>query len=123
MIKICIHCNELANNGTMTLCNKHTDELRALTRQKEIINHQIAVLNHKFYYIEDGDLGIEYKDSGAWRSYDISGAHGDDVVSFLENITISEIDQDGGELNTYGFFDAPREVQKVIDDYLKRKGY
>lgn len=70
------------------------------------------------YQIE-GDLGISYQDAGPWRSYEAEGA-GDTIESFLDSLTIIEIDQDGGELNCYGYNDAPNAVQNVIDNYIKR---
>jgi hypothetical protein len=117
-MKTCIHCTEPANNGTMTLCNKHVNELRELTNLKCRTILAINKLSNK-YYIEDGDIGIDYQDSGQWRSYHIVNAIGDTEEEFLANVNISEIDQDGGELNTYGFDDALGDVQNAI---LKRAG-
>lgn len=67
------------------------------------------------YQIPDGtDLGVEWADEGQWRSFQVTEAHGDTVGEFLENIGICEIDQDGGELDAYGYLDAGADVQKAI---------
>lgn len=65
-------------------------------------------------FIQDGDLGISYNDCGPWRSYDIADCYGNDPLDAINNCTIAEIDQDGGELNCYGFDDAPTKVQNTI---------
>jgi len=66
------------------------------------------------YFIPDGDLGVPFEDSGRWRSYEISGAAANSVKEFLDGISISEVDQDGGEIDTYGFDDAPGPVTAAI---------
>ena len=64
------------------------------------------------YYIEE-DLGIDYRDAGPWRSYELT-AGGDTQAELIEDATISETDQDGGELDCYGFEDASNEVQEAV---------
>jgi hypothetical protein len=75
------------------------------------------------YQIKDGDLGIEYADHGPWRSYEISEASGLTKDELLNNLTVSEVDQDGGELRCYGYHDAPFEVQQVILKRIQVKQY
>lgn len=60
-------------------------------------------------YNIDTDLGIDYRDSGRWRSYQLY-ASGNSEAELMEDATISEIDQDGGDLATYGLEDASNEV-------------
>ncbi len=71
----------------------------------------------KYKYEMTGDVGISYADCGPWRSYDIDGA-GDTIEEFFENAVISEVDQDGGELDCYGLEDAPNEVINAVESYL-----
>lgn len=59
----------------------------------------------------DGDLGVDYEDSGPWRSYNLAG-QGETLKEFLEDATISEVNQNGGELACYGIEDAPRSVER-----------
>lgn len=64
------------------------------------------------FSIQNQDLGIDYQDEGPWRSYELS-TDGTNVKELQENCTVSEIDQDGGELRTYGWEDLPNN--EVID--------
>jgi hypothetical protein len=57
------------------------------------------------------DMDISYQDAGPWRSYHLD-TYGNSVEELCENATIAEIDQDGGELDCYGYDDAWGEVQK-----------
>lgn len=68
----------------------------------------------------DTDLGIDYADEGAWRSYEMT-THGDSLAELLENVTIAEIDQDGGELDCYGLGDASNEANAVVDGIIARE--
>ena|ERR1700722_5834530 len=117
-MKPCLHCEQPANNVSMTLCNDHIDQLTQLNRLEKKVKYAIKKLCNK-YYIPDGDLGIDYSDSGSWRSYEISNACDNDKETFLRELSISEVGQDGEELNTYGFDDAPSNIQSVI---LKQAG-
>lgn len=54
----------------------------------------------KKYTLEIDDLGVEYADSGAWRSYSME-ATGTSADELLDNAHIFEIDQDGGNLRDY----------------------
>lgn len=107
------HCGKPTNNVGRTLCNEHIDELRAFRRKQEA--DRLATMRAQYtYFIPDGDLGVDFRDEGTWRSYNISGACGDTMEEFLADLSIEEIDQDGGELNAYSFDEAPSEVQKAI---------
>ena len=68
------------------------------------------------------DTGVEYADSGRWRSYDLYTT-GRSYEELFDNASISETDQDGGEIKTYDLQDADQEVQeaafKIINDYLR----
>jgi len=66
----------------------------------------------------DTDLGIDYADCGAWRSYHLN-TFGTTQEELRENATISEIDQDGGELNCYGLEEARNDVEKAVEGIIK----
>lgn len=75
-------------------------------------------------YSWSGDLGIDYADQGAWRSYNLETS-GDSLTELAKNAVIFEIDQDGGDLNNYSLEDASSEIYnaaiKVIHDLLNKK--
>lgn len=75
-----------------------------------LIEMETIRMKVKFYI--DEDLGIDHRDSGPWRSYSIS-AGGNTIEELIEDATISETDQDGGELNFYSIDDASNEVGNV----------
>ncbi len=60
-------------------------------------------------YGVDTNLDTDYQDEGPWRSYTLS-AYGDSLEELIADACISEVDQDGGELNTYSLEDAPNDV-------------
>ena len=70
-------------------------------------------------YKMSGDVGVDYADCGQWRSYEIEG-RGNTIEEFMEDVYISEIDQDGGELDTYALEDAPNEVIDAVERYITR---
>lgn len=70
--------------------------------------------------IDDLELGISYQDAGPWRSYHLT-AIGGTIEEAIEDASISEIDQDGGELCTYALEDAPEDVYKRSEEVIKRK--
>lgn len=78
-------------------------------------------MNKWLYNLPDGDLGIEYADDGMWRSYEILNAFGNNREEFLTNLIITEIGQDGDELDCYGYSDAPSDVIETINHYLAKK--
>lgn len=57
----------------------------------------------------DQDLGIDYRDIGPWRSYQLQ-TQGDTLQELIENAVISEVDQDGGDLDYYDLGDASNEI-------------
>lgn len=72
----------------------------------------------KVKYNIDTDLNVDYRDSGRFRSYQLSAA-GDSLEDLLEDITIAEVDQDGGELDCYGIEEASRDVQKAVYSFIE----
>lgn len=60
-------------------------------------------------YSIDSDLGVNWQDAGQWRCYQIYSI-GDSLKELYEEATISEIDQDGGEIDTYGLNECDSEV-------------
>lgn len=73
-----------------------------------------------YKYNFDGDSGYEHRDAGPWRSYEIS-FYGDTLEECLEEATITEIDQDGGELDCYGYEHAPFDAEKFIKEKIECK--
>lgn len=63
-------------------------------------------------YSIETDSGVSYQDSGRWRSYQLETA-GDTLEELVQNATVSEIDQDGGDLNTYSLDEACTEVEQA----------
>lgn len=68
----------------------------------------------------DEDLGIEWRDAGPFRSFNLS-AQGETLSEMLEDATISEIDQDGGELDCYGLEDAPKDVEDAAFNLILKQ--
>jgi len=68
--------------------------------------------------IEVNDLGVPYEDCGRWRGYSLV-TFGDTKDQLIENASISETDQDGGEIATYGLEDAPREVDDAVMTWIE----
>ena len=60
------------------------------------------------------DLEVDYRDSGPWRSYELS-TYGNTVQELIDNATISEIDQNGGEITCYGYGDASLAVGYAVE--------
>lgn len=65
------------------------------------------------FEVECSDIGVDYQDSPPWRSYSLS-ASGDTFNDLVERATITETDQDGGELNSYGISKASDEVRYAV---------
>jgi hypothetical protein len=63
------------------------------------------------------DLGVDYQDAGPWRSYSFH-TYGSTLEDLWDNATVSEIDQDGGELNCYGASEASKEVYDAIEKII-----
>ena len=68
-------------------------------------------------FIEEDDLEVFYQDVGPWRSYSLSTS-GISISELVENGWIFEIDQDGGELDSYALEDAPNDVIKAAIDCI-----
>lgn len=83
---------------------------------EKIMGQKLIYTTYKFNI--DEDLGIMYQDSGPWRSYQLT-ASGNTFEELLEDATISEVDQDGGELNCYGLDDADTEVERETIKLIK----
>ena len=75
--------------------------------------------------IEVYDLEVDYQDAGPWRCYSFF-THGDTIEQLVENGTIAEIDQDGGEIDCYSLENAPNDVieaaiQLIAKEFNKEK--
>jgi len=109
----CKHCKKPANNVGNDLCNDHIDALRKEIREKEQL--RIAEIKKTHFYIPDGtDVGEG--DGYVFTSFQVNDAIGVTIEEFLESVTISEIDQDGGDVDCLNFWDAPTDVQDIILD-------
>ncbi len=68
--------------------------------------------------IQDFNLGVDWQDAGPWRSFHLD-THGETKEELLANATISEVDQDGGELHCYGTEDCCAEVYDAVLKYVE----
>lgn len=107
------HCGKDAVNVTGDLCDEHLAEFKKQQEKKRWDDLATAKYLHR-YYMPDSDLETEWRDAGPWRSYHVSECAAETLKEFFEELTISEIDQDGGDLDVYGYADAPRAVQLEI---------
>ena len=64
-------------------------------------------------HIDWVDIGVDYKDVPPGRNYELY-TWGNSIEECIENASISEIDQDGGELDTYIFYDATNNVKAAV---------
>lgn len=71
------------------------------------------------YNIEYADIGYDHRDSGPWRSKELSTA-GDDLQELLNNVAVSSIDQDGGELDTVGYEDLSQQDKRAVDRIIAK---
>ena len=67
----------------------------------------------KIKYTIDTDLGIEYADTPPWRSYHLT-ASGNTIDDLYNDITVSEVDQDGGDIDCYGIEYCSSEVLAAV---------
>ncbi len=108
----CVHCKAKSVNFGGDLCGYHLDELVAFNRKEQ--EERVKTIRTTHYYIPDNtDIG-----EGDRNAYD---ALGKTVKEFIDNLTISEVDQDGGDVDTIGFWDAPSDVQNTILDIAEIK--
>lgn len=81
-------------------------------------------LSYRPLYGIDTELGISYQDIGPWRSYHFNTS-GDSLQELIDNAVVSEIDQDGGELDCYGIHDGTYELGslclELIHEEILRK--
>lgn len=72
----------------------------------------------KKYEIDCDDVGVDFADEGRWRSYALA-ARGNTLEELMKDATISEIDQDGGEIRCYGLDDASGPVSDAVEEVLR----
>lgn len=69
----------------------------------------------------DEDLGVDYQDESPWRSYNLY-ADGANKLELLNSAQVQEVDQDGGEINTYDLEHSSKEVydaaEKMINEAI-----
>lgn len=63
------------------------------------------------FMVDCENMDIDYQDAGPWRSYEMT-ATGDTFEEMCEDATITEVDQDGGEIASYSISDASTKVVK-----------
>ncbi len=68
--------------------------------------------------IDNEELGVDYRDSGPWRSYELQ-TEGNTELELLENAVVFELDQDGGELGDIAYEDCNSEVQAAVERAVK----
>jgi len=100
------------------LCGVHLTELKEFSRQQE--EKRIEEIRKTHYYIPD-NTEVGEGDGPVWSNYVVYEAIGKTINEFLENVSISEVDQDGGEADTISFWDAPSKVQDCILDLANIK--
>lgn len=66
------------------------------------------------------DIGVDFADSGPWRSYALE-ATGRTLKDLLDDACIFEIDQDDGTLSDYNLGDASSEVYDAAVEILKKE--
>lgn len=63
------------------------------------------------------DLGVEYTDSGPFRSY-AAHAQGDNFAELERSLQVEEVDQDGGTLRSYHYEQGRTEVEQAAFTWL-----
>lgn len=113
----CIHCGEPANNVSLTLCNFHIDRLNYWRKVEKEARFEAKCIENRYFIPEYQDW---HDDEG--RMFQFSGK-GNTVKEFVDSVQISEIDQDGGDLHTWDFFQAPHHVQYAILKMMEIEPY
>lgn len=74
------------------------------------------------YNIQE-EMGIDYQDIAPWRSYHLE-AWGNSYDELIENALITEMDRDGGDIDTYEAVGTPLEgkAREIIFRYLVHNG-
>lgn len=86
-----------------------------MTRFTEQVAQAVTKPVRRKYRVSiDTDLGIDWADSGPWRSFQLM-ASGDTREELLEDATIFYIDQDGGELGSCGYEHSDNETQEAVE--------
>ena len=69
------------------------------------------------FNIDESDIGIDYQDTGPWRSYGVESS-GETIEELFDNATVYETDQDGGIIDSYDLDVADDDVYKVATIYI-----
>lgn len=70
-----------------------------------------------YRYLIDVELRAKYRGPGAWRCYHLV-SQGDTIDEFVKGAVIVEFDNQGGEIATYPWNEAPTRVRNVADKAL-----
>lgn len=69
------------------------------------------------FNISESDIGVEYRNIGPWRCYGLE-SHGETIEELFDNAVISEIDQDGEEVQSYSIEFADNDVYSAAHKYI-----
>lgn len=69
--------------------------------------------------IDGLNLDVDYRDIGQWRCYELFTS-GNTLNECVDNATIYEIDQDGGEITNYDLGNAEDEVYEASLEEIKK---
>jgi hypothetical protein len=104
----CLICGAPPVNVTHDLCEIHLEN--RVERQKRYDERMRA--KFRFYILDGTHVGDG--ESGRQTAFEVFGVQSNSAAEFLETCTVSEIDKDGGELNTLAFEEAPKVVRETI---------
>lgn len=111
----CRVCGLPSNNGAY--CTPHIDSLREATIRKRA--DWLATMQATYKYFIPDDTVFGEGDREYFTNYTVSGAQGNTIKEFLDGVTVSETDQDGGEVgDVCGFDEASGKLQLAILRYV-----
>jgi len=117
----CMHCDQKPVNFTDTLCHDHMDiycKARKMIEQGEL---QIKRIENVYYIPEDYEMDTISDETG-WYALRVNEGVGQTETEFINNVSVSEIDQDGGERTTYGWDESSGELQESLLQVALYKG-
>lgn len=104
--------------GYTTSSKRFSDESEAKWFATQVKSPKILKSELCEYGCENVDLGPG--DRHYFTNYELT-AYGNSYAELLVNATITEIDQDGGEVgDTIGIEDAPHDIAEAAINHLKR---
>lgn len=104
--------------GYTTSSPRFETERDALDFAKNVLDPKILKSQNVKYSIEGLDVGIG--DRNYFTNFELD-ASGDNLQELIASATVSEIDQDGGEIDCIGLDDVPKDVFRVIMQALNNE--